>query len=372
VSLRALCCLCLLGCAGETLGPIEPDAAEEADAGVQQPRPDARPAPDAPVGVPDAPLPVVDAAVPADARADAAAGADARPDAGTTTTACLSGAGVTAVPSSTVFHDHTFAGASNQYVFNTNQCGDMPDSAERIYGFQLATPTEWYAETRCDWDCELVLTRDGCSDPDVVACETTVGDEVMSGTLQPGRYALFVEGDNPDDPAVFDLMVNFHRTAGQLQCEATALAVIDPANCEDPVLDDPHYRLVLDDDTSPADVDDFFVQDVDGCTHDQGHVGGAPDKVYSLTLPGTRDVEIVLAPGDWDGMLYVTGTPCGARAQVLACSDDAVGSEEEVDVTLGAGTWYIVVDGFGETTFDAGSWGAFSLEVRVYDDACND
>jgi len=373
--------LAAVGCSTQTLGD-DPDATE-ADAFVA-PTPDARPRADAPP-VPDAPLPADAPPPPADAPpepADAPPGpadarlADAQPDANTTAS-CTTGPAVTQVPTSTIFPFETFAGAANDFVFNSNQCSDAPDSAERIFSFEIAgAPLEWYAETRCgtssSWDCELVLTRNGCSDADVVACETTIGDEIMTDVLQPGRYSLFVEGDNPEDPAIFDLMVNFHHTAGQAQCESTTINPINAANCEDPILDDPHYHMVVSGETTPEDVDDFFIEGIDGCDTDDAHVGGAPDKVYKLVLPAPRAVSLVLAPEGWDGMLYVTGTPCGARNQVLACSDDDVGTEEEIDLDLAAGTWYIVVDGFGEETFDGGAWGPFSLDVKVYDDACNE
>jgi hypothetical protein len=368
------------GCSTDELGPSTPDAAVDArvtpDA---RERPDAAPVVDAPEAIDAAEAdaaPDPDGQVGADASGggDAAPGPDAAPAPDAGPLSCLDEG--TEVVTSTIFFTQTFTGATDTYSFQSNQCSDPPDSAERIYGFEVTSPIEWYAETRCGtssgWDCELVLTKDGCADPDVVACETTIGDEVMSSVLQPGRYALFLEGDNPEDPAVYDFMVNFHHTGGQAQCEATTLDVIEAANCRDPALESPHYRLLLEDITTPEDVDDFFVEGVDGCDHDQDHVGGAPDRVYRLELPEEREVSVVLAPDDWDGMLYVTRAPCGARDAVVACSDDLTGSEEEIDETLAAGTWYIVVDGFGEKTFDSNAWGTFSLEVKVYDDFCDE
>ncbi len=366
------------GCGATAEGDLD---AAEVDA-AEEDTPDARPRADARV-FPDAP-PEPDGSLSADARpqADAAPGGDARPpdgggspDAGPTGEACLGPPAATPVTTSTVLVSQTFSGAVDDYAFESNQCSDEPDSAERIYSFELDVATQWYAETRCgsssSWDCELVLTRDGCADADVVACETTAGDEEMTGTLQPGRYGLFIEGDNPEDPAVFDLMVNFHHTAGQAQCAATTLDVMRDENCRDPNLEDPQYRIIFDGATSPEDVDDFFVEGVDECTNDDDGVGGAPDKVYRLVLPAAREVRIDLET-DWDALLYVTRSPCGAASAVVACSDDLTGSTETIEENLGAGTWYIVVDGFGEETFGANSWGAFTMEVKVYDDACDE
>lgn len=393
---RCLVGLLVLAACGSDTGGLggEIDAASSRpDARVTGSTPDAAPAVDAPLAVDAAPAVdappaidarTVDAGPAADARTvDAAPAADALQfDAGPVVDAgplgCFTAPGVQTVTTSTVFTFENYNGARNDYVFNSNQCSDPPDSVERIFTFDLDHPTEWYTETRCgvssSWDCELVLTRNGCTDADVVNCSTTIGDEAMGGTLPAGKYALFVEGDNPEDPSIFDLMVNFNHTEGQAQCAAKAISVIDPANCEDPFFDSPNYHVILSNEqTTPSDIDDFYVQDVDGCTHDQDHIGGAPDKVYTLTLPAKREVAITLDPiGGWDAMLYVTGSPCGARSQVLACSDDAIGNTEEVGLTLDAGTWYIVVDGFGEETFGANSWGDFDLDVKVYDDACNE
>jgi len=257
-------------------------------------------------------------------------------------------------------------------VFATDMCGDPPDSVERTYRFTLSQSTEIYAKTDCGWDCELVLTRDGCADANVMDCAAGLGDETLAQRYNAGTYRLFVEGDNPEDVAPYDLMLNINQTGGQAVCQAQALDVMQPANCRDPFFGAPRYELnVTGQELQPTDGDDFYVQDVGGCTHDGSHIGGAPDRVYSFTLPGTRDVEISLSPDSWDALLYVTGAPCGASAQVKACSDGLIGQGEKVSLSLGAGTWYIVVDGFGEKVFADKAWGPFDLSVLVFDDACN-
>jgi len=284
--------------------------------------------------------------------------------------ACPAPADEKVVTHSTIYRQENFSGAKNQLKFETDLCSDTPDSVERTYRFELPQAMEIYAATDCGWDCELVLTRDGCTDADVMTCETSLGDEAFGQSYNAGTYRLFVEGDNPGDVAPYDLMLNLHNTGGQANCQAQALDVVNSNNCQDPFLGDPRYELALTGQTQASDSDDFFVQDADNCTHDGSHIGGAPDRVYSFTLPGTRDVDITLGPDGWDALLYVTGSPCGAKAQVKACSDDVVGSQENVALTLGAGTWYIVVDGFGEETFSGGASGPFDLTVLVYDDAC--
>ena len=286
--------------------------------------------------------------------------------------ACPDPARETVITRSTIFRQENYAGAPNALKFETEMCSDAPDSAERAYRFTLAQSTEIYVETDCGWDCELVLTRDGCDDTNVMTCETSLGDEAFGQSYNAGTYHLFVEGDNPEDVGPYDLMVNIHQTGGQQQCVAQALDVMKAANCQDPTFGDPRYELNLTgQQLQPSDNDDFFIQDVGGCTHDGTHIGGAPDRVYSFTLPGPRSVDIDLAPDGWDAMLYVTGSPCGARSQTQDCSDGTFGSGESLSLDLAAGTWYIVVDGFGEETFSGNAWGPFDLSVLVFDDACN-
>ncbi|MCC6619995.1 MAG: hypothetical protein IT385_01990 [Deltaproteobacteria bacterium] len=289
--------------------------------------------------------------------------------------ACPPSASETVVTRSTVFTNQSFAGTSNVVQFESDMCSDPPDSNERTYRFDLTSATEIYAETDCGWDCELVLTKDGCDDNNVIDCAATIGEEIYAGTLAAGTYRFFIEGDDPEDPDAYDFMLNFNHTAGQAQCTATSINAQNPANCDDPIIGAPRYELLLENQNlALSDQDDFFLQDVGSCSKDDSHVGGAPDKVYSFTLNGTRDVDITLMPDGWDGMLAVTGPggPCGAVSKVVDCSDDLVGSDEELSLELGAGTWYIIVDGFGEETFSGGANGAFDLEVLVFDDACND
>lgn len=279
----------------------------------------------------------------------------------------------TVVTTSTVFTGRDFSGALDEVKFTTDLCSDPPDSVERTYRFDLTSPTEIYAETNCEFDCELVLTKDGCEQNNVVDCASSIGDEIYAGVLGAGTYRFFIEGDNPEDPEAYELMLNFNHTGGQATCDATNIDAMNSANCEDPFIGDPRYELHLDSEaTTFADVDDFFIQDVGGCSKDDSHVGGAPDKVYAFTLSGEREVSITLAPDGWDAMLAISRAPCGAASAIQYCSDDLIGGDETIEETLGAGTWYIVVDGFGEETFSGGAHGPFELEVLVYDDACDE
>jgi hypothetical protein len=275
---------------------------------------------------------------------------------------------------STVLTGQTYAEASDLVQFDSELCGDNPDSAERVYLLEIAERSEVYVETRCSDDCELVITGMECDAASMVACAATIADESFLGELEAGLYYIFVEGDNPDDVGDFDLMVNIHRTGGQTPCLVDAtLDVMDPALCEDPWLGTPRFELLLENQVlAPSDRDDFYAQGVFDCTSDGSHIGGAPDKVYAFSLSGgPHDIDIAFDADGWDGMIYLTTDPCGSVASMLDCIDSVVFSET-LSMTLEAGTYYLVVDGFGEEVFDGDAWGSYSLEFLVFDELCNE
>jgi hypothetical protein len=276
---------------------------------------------------------------------------------------------------SAIFRDQAYDAAQDLVTIESGLCGTNPVSAEVVYGIEITDATEIYIETDCGWNCQIVLMKDGCTSDHVVQCETTSGDEAFLASVEPGFYYVFVEGSSADDTDTFDIMINIHHMGGMSPCAVDqALTVMDPANCEDPWMGSPYYGVVLDAETlSPDDVDNAFVDGVEGCTSDAGHVGGAPDRIYQFEITGTedRDVSIEVNPSYWGTMIYVTTDPCGALASVVACADGFWGGAETIETTLAPGVYYLVVDGEGEEVFGDNAWGAFSIDLRVYDDACN-
>jgi hypothetical protein len=91
-----------------------------------------------------------------------------------------------------------------------------------------------------------------------------------------------------------------------------------------------------------------------GCT---GFSETGPDVAYRVSLQaGDRLVASLDAP--WDSALYVL-TDCGSPASSCAAGSDS-GNPEHVDFTaMSAGTYFLIVDGYGTAA------GAFLLDVRV-------
>ncbi|MBN1457008.1 MAG: hypothetical protein JW912_04060 [Sedimentisphaerales bacterium] len=83
---------------------------------------------------------------------------------------------------------------------------------------------------------------------------------------------------------------------------------------------------------------------------------GSPDVVYSYTPASNITVDIDLCNSAYDTKLYVYESTCGAyqSGSQIACNDDDCGSDgfksQLNSVTLtGGNTYYIIVDGFGES-----------------------
>jgi len=84
--------------------------------------------------------------------------------------------------------------------------------------------------------------------------------------------------------------------------------------------------------------------------------GSAPERVYRMEIEQRAQVSIALE-STFDGALYVL-RQCGQIGSVLECNDDAGDtSHSRIDTTLEPGTYFLVVDGYGDAA------GAYTLQV---------
>ncbi len=98
----------------------------------------------------------------------------------------------------------------------------------------------------------------------------------------------------------------------------------------------------------------------DGCDAPPAGTGGAPDQVLRLVLTQTRRVVFDMEGSVYSTILDVrTGATCPGLEVPGACYVGATGARSFLDLTLDAGTYWIVVDGY------AGAQGAWNLDVRV-------
>ncbi len=98
----------------------------------------------------------------------------------------------------------------------------------------------------------------------------------------------------------------------------------------------------------------------DGCDTPSSTGGGAPDQVLRLVLSQPRRVVF-----NMDGSVYTTildirqGATCPGQEVPGACYVGFTGARSFLDLSLQAGTYWVVIDGY------AGGQGAWSLDVRV-------
>lgn len=86
--------------------------------------------------------------------------------------------------------------------------------------------------------------------------------------------------------------------------------------------------------------------------------GSAPEQVYRLEIEQRAQVSIQLQSA-FDGALYLLRS-CGELASLLACNDDSGDTaHSRVDTTLEPGSYFVVVDGYGDAA------GAFELVAQA-------
>jgi hypothetical protein len=87
-----------------------------------------------------------------------------------------------------------------------------------------------------------------------------------------------------------------------------------------------------------------------------------PDRVYRFELGARAHVALTLSTPAWDGVLVVRRACVeGGGAGEVRCNNDFEDTHHsKIDMTLDAGTYYVVVDGHA-----TGNAGAFSLEYRI-------
>ncbi len=84
--------------------------------------------------------------------------------------------------------------------------------------------------------------------------------------------------------------------------------------------------------------------------------GEAPERVYRLELPNRMQVTAALS-SSFDGVLYILSN-CNDVRSAIDCNDDSPDtSHSRIETTLEAGTYYVVVDGYGDAA------GSYELQV---------
>lgn len=200
-----------------------------------------------------------------------------------------------------------------------------------VYGFNLADWRQLTVETTCAFSPKVYIKKGTCADGELVAC----GEETLkTGSLEPGTYYLFVDGDG-----------NLQKGDFTLKVSATEPGPPQNDSCINAA------PLVFDGGTAQASGMTLFSNDFH-----QAVCGGAgaPENVYSFTVPpGIVSLNISL-DADFAPAIYIAKEQCGASP--IAC----IPSNSYQMGWPGQGTYYLFVDGKA-----AGSKGLYTLTVTM-------
>lgn len=226
-------------------------------------------------------------------------------------------------------------------------CGgdDGPDS---VYTLDVPSTSRLRVRMQSTHDGMLHM-RTSCADPGTeVACNTDFGDtmhSLISMTATAGQY--FVVADGADGAALgdFSLSAELAPTAGTPGGPGDTCSGALP-------LDASATELAADTFTAADDL--------------AGSCGGAgsPDTVYRLNLTSRTRVRASFTDAEYPPVAYIRST-CGTASSEVTCvspSSLSASVATEIDQTLAAGTYYLVVDGLRSDAF-----GASTMDVRLDD-----
>jgi hypothetical protein len=262
-----------------------------------------------------------------------------------------------------------FVALGDQFASVDVVCPTPGQGGEEVYRLEAPVGTGLRVRLEADWGAMLTLTQGGCRVGHVTACHASD----LLDVFDAGRLYLFVEASGEEArPGAYRLQVALNHGAGYAPCPSDR-EVGSSSFAAAPVLVDEAgqaYREVrLDGDTTLA-RDRFYLPCANGAPPDT--FGGAPDHVIALSPDFAderpRRAELRLETGGlWQGVLTVTGAPCGATTEALDCDADPAGAVIRDLLLLPGAPVYAVIDGKGDDVPAGRAGGAYSLRVRLYE-----
>jgi hypothetical protein len=255
----------------------------------------------------------------------------------------------------TVVHGSTEGGAD---VLHGSCASSRFPGPDATYSLTLAAAARVRVtvESETRWDTGVYL-RSACADPaSELACNDDADDRfhaLVSRTIDPGRYAITVDGYSADAHGPYTLAVETSPTSG---------SGVPGDGCADAL------PLSV---GSRADGDSFAARDDVAAS-----CGGAgPDQVFRFVLPRRALVRASLAPTGIgaDGTLalaFARGCPStgsGAPMGEVACSRSGI-----LDAILPAGPHLLIVDGATREDYGRFAVTLESSEAEPIESACRD
>jgi hypothetical protein len=209
-------------------------------------------------------------------------------------------------------------------------------AGETIYELVLTTATDVLFEVSApSWDA-IVYVREGSCDGTELGCAVD-WDPAIILPLSAGTYYVFVDGREGPESGDYTLEVAtcgaVTAVTGNNDCPG-AHAITAAGSYSGSI-------STLTDTAQPA-----------TCASDSTWRGGR-DAWFRLDLTASRTVHLDTLCSDYDTVLYVRNATCTGTES--ACDDDSsYGASSSLDLTLAAGTYYVIVDSY------------FSLSVGTY------
>ena len=213
-------------------------------------------------------------------------------------------------------------------------------SADVVYKLDVKAKSRLFVSTLEDEGHHVLAVQKACGDPKgELACEPTSTSKGLDVTVDPGSYYLVVKGKGADDFGRVKLSAKLRELAPAVAaCKAAPKLVAGT-----PVSD-----------TTAGAIDRFASEKCGGAVGSQQ----SGDKVYQFTLKEKSKVNLTLKGGTFYNAILSLRTDCGDPTRnELVCSNYY---SKQLDQTLDAGTYYVVVDGYG-----AKAEGTFTLELTT-------
>ncbi len=232
-------------------------------------------------------------------------------------------------------------------------------AGEVVYVF---TPDDDYDVTisleNLDSGNDLALfVLDGCEEDACLGSSDGYGDEEITIALAANaEYYIVVDGYDVDDVGSYNLSI---------LCETTPDPPVElqgADTCQDAVCLDPAFQRAITGTTVGYAAD---YSPTNGCT---GYSNGAlgADVVYEVQLENDNTLTVDCErPGYWDHVLYLV-TDCNDMDSCVAGSDAGAVNHIEYTHTGPPAFYYLIVDGYGET-----SEGAYTLTYTHYGVECS-
>jgi hypothetical protein len=214
-------------------------------------------------------------------------------------------------------------------------CARSTGAPETIYELVLGSDTDVFFELSSPSVYSIVYIVEATCDGSEVACIMDY-DPGLGLSLTAGTYYLIVDGRDASDEGDFTLTIDAWTPpvliAGNDDCGSVYTLTADGTWGGN--------NTTLSDDAQPG-------------TCAGTSVGrGGQDAWFTFTTTSSSTIHLDTRGSTYDTVLYVRRGSCTGTE--VACNDDIGGgdTDSELDVTLPADTYYVIVDDFYDTTGD--------------------